>query len=362
MKLTSLFMAVHAVALAAATPFGGRALLYDLASDNSMSVARSGRSQQGTVMDRLRKEEDFRRFVKALENEAGLRDDLDRRDAKVTVFAPTNQAMERLEDEIEKLGREGERPSMEQILSYHIVRDEELCFKDLKPGMTLRTNLRPNDLDRHHQRIRVVGMMGGITLNMRAQIVDRDIKAENGMIHGINGVLMPPRDLYRQTYRIPTELSTWHMALVRTDMQRELERGKAWTVFTPSNEAWQRMGYRNLEYLFGCEQGRKELKKIVEYHMSEEFAYTTKMMKERECRMPTRHGDKLTISTCSRRGDCKHEHGRMDEENPGKYAFVMNHGMARVEFPDIPSENGVMHMINEVLIPEDVKLPQEGRM
>ncbi|KAJ3055161.1 hypothetical protein HK097_011315 [Rhizophlyctis rosea] len=365
MKFVTLFTAMSGLALATASPYG-RGLLVDLDGGDSFSVSRGGRMEQGTIMDRLRKEDRFRQFVKVLEKETGLRDDLDRRDTKVTLFAPTNEAMDRFEEEIRMAEREGDRPTMKEILSYHIVRDEEMKCKDMRPGMTLKTELRPNHLDRHHQRIRVVGFGGTPILNMRAGVQDCDMRAENGMIHGISNVLIPPRDLYHQIYRIPTELSTWHMALERTDMRKELERGSAWTVFAPSNEAWQRLGHQNLVHLFSCEKGMKQLKKIVEYHMAEDFAYADRIIKEDRLRMKTRHNQELEVETCRRSGGCRegrrHDLDEHRRENPNKYMFVINRGEARVEFQDIPSENGVMHLINEVLIPEDVELPSERRM
>ena len=63
----------------------------------------------------LKKDKRFSKLVEVLEKNRGLRDDLDRKDAKVTFFAPTNDAMDKLKEDMEKAARGGHRPEMDEV-------------------------------------------------------------------------------------------------------------------------------------------------------------------------------------------------------------------------------------------------------
>lgn len=58
------------------------------------------------------------------------------------------------------------------------------------------------------------------------------------------------------------------VAVSHTNYKKEIRDGKSLTMFAPNQDAWERLGLKNLAYLFGCEEGKKDLKKIVEYHVS----------------------------------------------------------------------------------------------
>jgi uncharacterized surface protein with fasciclin (FAS1) repeats len=117
----------------------------------------------------------------SLVEQAGLADDLSG-DAKLTVFAPTDAAFNRLPAAtLRKLGRNRER--LRRVLRYHVVAGD-VKAEQVVQRRSVRT------LANRKVRIRV--RSGNVFLNRRAKVVQADVATANGTIHVINRVLLPP--------------------------------------------------------------------------------------------------------------------------------------------------------------------------
>lgn len=98
-----------------------------------------------------------------------------------TVFAPTDAAFAALpEGTVEDLLKTENKEKLTQILTYHVVPGEVMA-SDLTEGMTAAT-VEGGEL--------TVSLEGGPTVNGIA-ISQPDVDASNGVIHVIDGVLMP---------------------------------------------------------------------------------------------------------------------------------------------------------------------------
>ncbi|MEA5598106.1 fasciclin domain-containing protein [Rivularia sp. UHCC 0363] len=120
----------------------------------------------------------FETLIKALQA-AELTDILTTSDT-YTVFAPTDEAFAKLpEGTIESLLQD--IPKLKQILTYHVafgdVRSDDLAQIDEVP--TFEGSV-----------LAVESQSGRVKLN-DANVVQKDILADNGVIHAINSVLMP---------------------------------------------------------------------------------------------------------------------------------------------------------------------------
>lgn len=105
-------------------------------------------------------------------------------DGPFTVFAPTNAAFEALpEGALDNLL--GDIDALTQVLLYHVVA-QEIGSGDIAAGDTTVTTLAEAD-------VTVNNTDGTITVG-GATVVAPDIQASNGVIHGIDMVLMPPAD------------------------------------------------------------------------------------------------------------------------------------------------------------------------
>jgi len=108
---------------------------------------------------------------------AGLVDTL-KGDGPFTVFAPTDEAFEKLpEGTVDRLLRPENRKQLQALLTYHVV-----------PGKLLLGEQRPATV----QGSTVHVVSAGTVLVNNAQVVKPDILVANGVIHAIDTVLIPP--------------------------------------------------------------------------------------------------------------------------------------------------------------------------
>ncbi|MFZ4811763.1 MAG: fasciclin domain-containing protein [Ilumatobacteraceae bacterium] len=113
-------------------------------------------------------------------------------DAKTTVFAPTNAAFAAA---LTKLGLTAEqlladKELLTSVLTYHVVAGEVDAAKVVT--LTKATTLNGADI-----KISVQG--GSVFLNDTIKVTTTDIKACNGIIHVIDGVLVPPTKTMPET-------------------------------------------------------------------------------------------------------------------------------------------------------------------
>jgi uncharacterized surface protein with fasciclin (FAS1) repeats len=104
-------------------------------------------------------------------------------DGPLTVFAPTDEAFRALPaGTVERLLRPENRAELRRILSYHVV--EGAVFAADLAGRTSRPRTLAG------ARVSVDGRQG-VSVNS-ARVVTADVRADNGVIHVIDRVLLPP--------------------------------------------------------------------------------------------------------------------------------------------------------------------------
>jgi uncharacterized surface protein with fasciclin (FAS1) repeats len=104
----------------------------------------------------------------------------------LTVFAPTDEAFAALpEGTVESLLKPENKDKLVAILSYHVL-PRELSSNQL-PGRTIHVKTIKAGGDR---MLSVTKAGGGVTVD-QANVVKADIRADNGVIHVIDKVLLP---------------------------------------------------------------------------------------------------------------------------------------------------------------------------
>ncbi len=106
-------------------------------------------------------------------------------DAKTTVFAPTNDAFAAA---LKSLGMTADqllaqKQLLTSVLTYHVVAGEVNAATVV--GLTEATTL-------NGAKIKIKVVDGSVILNDTVKVVATDIQACNGIIHVIDGVLLPP--------------------------------------------------------------------------------------------------------------------------------------------------------------------------
>jgi len=144
------------------------------------SPMESASMASGTVVEVASGNPDFTTLVAAVEA-AGLAETLNAA-GPYTVFAPTNEAFEALPaGTVEKLLKPANKEALTKILTYHVVAGEEIMSSDITAGKVATVEGEKIDITTD----------GGVKVN-GITVVTADVEASNGVIHAIDGVLIPP--------------------------------------------------------------------------------------------------------------------------------------------------------------------------
>lgn len=165
------------------TPVAAEALS-DLAPDMTFNDNRS-------VLEVLRGNTDYDMFYKALKS-ADMVSKLDSSKV-ITIFAPTNIAFNRItEAKLAQLMSPDGKFEMTKLLQYHIVEDE-YDFETLESTIRLNENiLRLKTLNGGYIALTIENDEVFITdeTGFQSKIIRADEEAANGVVHGINAVLL----------------------------------------------------------------------------------------------------------------------------------------------------------------------------
>ena len=149
----------------------------DMAEDD---MAEDDMAEVGTIVDVAVANGSFGTLVAAV-TAAGLVDALSA-DGPLTVFAPTDDAFAALpEGLVDCLLLEENVDALTAILTYHVV-DGAVMSTDLTDGPV--PTLQGEEI--------TVDLTDGVVLNDGPTVVIADVPASNGVIHAIDGVLVPP--------------------------------------------------------------------------------------------------------------------------------------------------------------------------
>jgi uncharacterized surface protein with fasciclin (FAS1) repeats len=131
------------------------------------------------IVDTAATDRSFNTFVTALES-TSVASTL-KNSGPYTVFAPTNEAFAKLPPGTwENLSKDKEK--LKQVLAYHII-PGKITVSEIKPGNV-------NTTEGH--TLKLTSDNGKVTVN-EANIIQSDLAADNGVIHAIDAVVLPPQ-------------------------------------------------------------------------------------------------------------------------------------------------------------------------
>ncbi len=238
-------------------------------------------------------------------------------DGPFTVFAPTDDAFAAAGIDLSTFDTEEENSTLSDILLYHVV-SGEVTASAVTDGMNAEA-LNGDDLS--------FTVTDGVVMVNDATVTSADVMASNGVIHVIDKVLMPPADLgdiptVAQGTGIHTSLVA---AVTQADLVATLQGDGPFTVFAPTDDAFAAAGI-DLEAL-DTDEGKAALTDILLYHVVAgevpSSAVTDGMV------AAAVNGDDLSFTV----GD----------------SVMVND--ATVVLADVPASNGVIHVIDKVLMP-----------
>ncbi|KAJ4297852.1 hypothetical protein N0V90_005751 [Kalmusia sp. IMI 367209] len=154
------------------------------------------------------------------------------------------------------------------VLLYHVSEEFYPAGRVLH-SYTIPTLLEPENLG-HKQRLTVRVTLKGPTINFYSKVVAVNIFGTNGVIHGVDSILVPPPQVATIIDLLPGEFSTLELGLGKTGLFEKINSTdyphKGGTFFAPSNFAFKKLGPRANAFLFS-KYGLKYLKALLEYHI-----------------------------------------------------------------------------------------------
>ncbi len=241
-------------------------------------------------------------------------------DAALTVFAPTNDAFAALLSDL-NLSSLDEVPdeTLKSILLYHVIGSKGVS-DDLESGYysTLSTY---ND----NYMSMYIKVDNGVSINKNTMVTTPDIMADNGVIHVVNKVILPPSVV---NIAIDNEnFTTLVDAVVKAGLVDALSAEGPFTIFAPTNAAFNdlfnTLGISGIEDL-----SAEQLVPILTYHVVPGNVLSTDL----------ENGEVNTLNSTS------------------KISVDLSSGVkinnSNVVAADIQGTNGVVHVIDKVLIPE----------
>ena len=235
-----------------------------------------------------------------------------------TVFAPTDEAFTAAGIDLSTFDTVEENATLVDILTYHVVSGTVLST-DLTDGMTAAAV--------NTDSLTFTVNTAGVMVN-DANVVTADVLALNGVVHIIDKVLMPPADLVD----IPTIATGtgYHTALVaalaQADLVATLQGTGPFTVFAPTDEAFTAAGI-DLS-TFDTVEENATLVDILTYHVVSGTVLSTDLTDGMTAAAVNTDSLTFTVNT----------------------AGVMVND-ANVVTADVLALNGVVHIIDKVLMP-----------
>ncbi len=246
---------------------------------------------------------------------ADLVDDLSA-NGPFTVFAPTDDAFAAIPEETLAALLADPTGDLANILLYHVVGSKAMST-DLSNGQEIQTLLGDNV---------VVTIDNGEVFINDAKVTIADIEADNGVVHVIDPVLMPTPETVVDIIVNSDAHSTLEAAVIAADLVSALSAEGPFTVFAPTDDAFNALPEGTLDELLADPSG--DLTNILLYHVVAAQAMSTDLSDGQT--IETLLGSNITVTI----------------NNDG--VFIND---AKVVVANIEAKNGVVHVIDTVLLP-----------
>jgi len=285
--------------------------------------------QESTIAELAVATDDLSTLVTAL-SAADLVDIFNGTD-EYTVFAPTNEGFAALDEKVfECLQAPVGIPTLAKVLEYHVV-----AGKALSTGLTDGEELKTLDGD----EMLTVKLDGKSVMINKATVETPDVEASNGVVHIIDQVMIPSdfkapncgTGNIAETAEAVDDLSTLVTALSLADLVDTVSGTDVFTVFAPTNEAFAAL--KDVGTCLLKPENKAALTEVLKYHVVSGYVLSTDITEGLEADTVDTP-EKLTFSTTG---------------------GVKINGKATVTAADNYCTNGVVHIINQVLVPANLK-------
>ena len=258
----------------------------------------------------------------------------------LTVFAPTDQAFANLKKRDPALYNKvaTDKKLLQSVLTYHVVGKRipaAAALAAAKKGQKVKTV--------QGESVGLSFKSGKIVLNGAARVVIADVKASNGVVHAINAVIVPP-SLSQPAAPAPTQsivqiasgnpdFSTLVSLVQKAGLVEAISAPGPFTVFAPTNEAFAKLAKAAPATYAAVLADPALLAKVLTYHV---VAGDIKSAQ--------------AIAVAQQNGTVKALEGEPISLSLKDGKLTLN-GSATVITANILATNGVIHVIDTVIVP-----------
>jgi uncharacterized surface protein with fasciclin (FAS1) repeats len=269
-------------------------------------------------------------FLTAAVNKAGLVSALNQvAKTELTLFAPTNDAFKAAG--FNSLGDLAAVPvdNLKSILLYHVLGSKVEADQIPQAANTPVTTLNGQPIYATRTSDNKVFING-------VSVIKANIEASNGVLHAINRVLFPAAGNIVQTAIANPNLSLLVAAVLRasqgsTDVASVLSGAGPFTVFAPTNQAFINAGFADANAINAADPNT--LTSILTYHVIAGRIFSSDLSDG--ITPATVNGETVTITLAS----------------GAKVKGKSNSTASNIVQTDIVTTNGVVHVIDQVLLP-----------
>jgi transforming growth factor-beta-induced protein len=239
-----------------------------------------------------------------------------------TVFAPTDAAFAKLpKGTVEELLKPENKQKLQAVLKFHVIQGK-VGLSDALAAKSAET-LQGSPIH--------IGFENGNVMVNNATLSSADVAASNGVIHVIDTVLLPPapkNDIANVAKRAG-QFNTLLAAVKAAGLQGALSGDKPLTVLAPTDAAFKALPKGTVESLLKHEN-REQLKNILSLHVL---------------------SGKISAGDALNAGTAKALNGEKLDFGIETGKFTVNG--ATIVRTDIACDNGVIHVIDAVLLPSE---------
>uniref|UniRef100_A0A8C7HI22 Periostin n=1 Tax=Oncorhynchus kisutch TaxID=8019 RepID=A0A8C7HI22_ONCKI len=239
-----------------------------------------------------------------------------------TMFTPSNEAWDLLEPEVRSALVSNVNVELYNALHYHMV-NRRMLTKDLKNDKYITSMYNNMGLYINHYS------NGIVTVNC-ARIIHGNQVATNGVVHVIDRVITAVGNTIKDILEVNEDLSSFSAVASASGVMDKMGQPGHFTLFAPTNEAMENLGASFLERIMG---DKEVIGALVNYHLLNSVQCSEAIMAGSV--YETVEGSTIEIG-CD--GD----------------SLTVN-GIKMVLKKDIVTSNGVIHLIDKVLIPDSAK-------
>jgi uncharacterized surface protein with fasciclin (FAS1) repeats len=309
MKLTVFAAALATIAIAAPQS--------SAQSCSSKSTASSWKAGHEDIVDTAVAAGSFKTLAAAL-NAAELIPTL-KGEGPFTVFAPSDEAFAKLPEKVvADLLKPENRAQLVNVLTYHVVPGKVTADKVVRLSNAATVN---------GQRLAIHVEEGTVSVD-GANVVKTDIQCSNGVIHVIDTVMLPNLQNVVEIAAGNGSFGTLVAAVKAAGLAETLSGEGPFTIFAPTDEAFAKLPAGTVENLLKPEN-RDQLVSILKLHVVPARVYSDQALELGEAQ--TLLGQKVHI-----------------QRTPNGARI----GEAELLKADIQGTNGVIHVIDRVLLPE----------